>query len=75
MDGNNIKTDNTVIVKKQSRLRSWALWVSVAALAVWCVKTFAGVDISPQVSGLLDVLCPVFVGFGIINDPTNSSGI
>jgi len=47
----------------------------VAALAVWTVKTFAGVDISPQVSGLLNVLCPVLVGFGIINDPTNSSGI
>ncbi len=74
MDGNNITTGSTVVTK-QSRLRSWALWVSVAALAVWCVKAFAGVDISPQVSGLLDVLCPVLVGFGIINDPTNSSGI
>ena len=74
MDGNNITTGSTVVTK-QSRLRSWALWVSVAALAVWCVKIFAGVDISPQVSGLLDVLCPVLVGFGIINDPTNSSGI
>lgn len=74
MDGNNITTGSTVVTK-QSRLRSWALWVSVAALAVRCVKTFAGMDISPQVSGLLDVLCPVLVGFGIINDPTNSSGI
>lgn len=74
MDGNNITTGSTVVTK-QSRLRSWALWVSVAALVVWCVKTFAGIDISPQVSGLLDVLCPVLVGFGIINDPTNSSGI
>ena len=74
MDGNNITTGSTVVTK-QSRLRSWALWVSVAALAVWCVKTFAGVDISPQVSGLLDVLCPVLVGFGIINNPTDKSGI
>ena len=60
---------------KQNRFKSWALWVSVSALAVWCVKTFAGVDISPQVSGLLDVLCPVLVGFGIINNPTDKSGI
>ena len=74
MDGNNITTGSTVVTK-QSRLRSWALWVSVSALAVWCVKTFAVVDISPQVNSLLDVLCPVLVGFGIINDPTNSSGI
>ena len=44
MDGNNITTGSTVVTK-QSRLRSWALWVSVAALAVWCVKTFAGRDV------------------------------
>ena len=75
MDGNNIKTDNTAIVKKQSRLKSWGLWLSVAALVVWCVNTFCGIDISPQMNGALNVLCPVLVGFGIINDPTNSSGI
>lgn len=57
----------------QNRFRSWALWVSIAALVVFCVKEFAGVDISSTVNGLLDVLLPVLVGFGIVNNPTDKS--
>lgn len=56
---------------EQNRLKSWALWVSIAALVVFCVKEFAGLDISDTVNGLLDVLCPVLVGFGIVNNPTD----
>lgn len=59
----------------QNRLKSWALWVAVAALVVFCVKTFAGLDIQPQMDGFLNVLCPVLVGFGIINNPTNKEGL
>jgi uncharacterized membrane protein len=59
----------------QNRLKSWALWVSVAALVVFCVKEFVGLDISDTVDGLLNVLCPVLVGFGIINDPTTKDPI
>lgn len=55
---------------EQNRLKSWALWVSIAALIVFCVKEFAGLDISHTVNGLMNVLCPVLVGFGIINNPT-----
>jgi len=55
---------------KQNRMKSWALWMAIGALVVFCVKEFAGLDISGTVNGLLDVLCPVLVGFGIINDPT-----
>ena len=44
--------------------------MAIGALVVFCVKEFAGLDISGTVNGLLDVLCPVLVGFGIINDPT-----
>lgn len=54
------------------RFKSWALWLSIAALVVFCVKEFAGVDISSTVNGLLDVLLPVVVGFGIVNNPTDS---
>lgn len=57
----------------QNRLKSWALWVSIAALVVFCVKEFAGIDISNTVDGLLNVLCPVLVGFGIINNPTEKT--
>lgn len=55
-----------------ARFKSWALWLSVAALAVFCVRTFAGIDISDTVDGLLDVLLPVLVGFGIVNNPTDA---
>lgn len=55
----------------QNRFRSWALWLSIAALVVYIVKEFWGVDISDKVNGLLDVLLPVLVAFGIINNPTD----
>ena len=56
---------------KQNRFKSWALWLSVAALAVYVVKTVWGLDLSEQVNGLLDVLLPVLVAFGIVNNPTD----
>lgn len=58
---------------EQSRLRSWALWVSVAALVGFCVKEFAGFDISETLDGLLNVLLPVLVAFGIVNNPTDKT--
>lgn len=54
------------------RFKSWALWTSIAALVVFCVKEFAGVDIQETVDGLLNVVLPVLVAFGIINNPTDS---
>jgi uncharacterized membrane protein len=54
-----------------ARFKSWALWLAVAALVIFCVKEFAGVDIEPTVNGLLDMLLPVLVAFGIINNPTD----
>lgn len=53
------------------RFKSWALWTAIAALVVFCVKEFAGVDISETVDGLLNVLLPVLVAFGIVNNPTD----
>ena len=53
------------------RFKSWALWTAIAALVVFCVKEFAGVDISDTVDGLLYVLLPVLVAFGIVNNPTD----
>jgi uncharacterized membrane protein len=55
----------------QNRFKSWALWTSIAALVVFCVKEFAAIDISETVNGLLDVLLPVLVAFGIVNNPTD----
>lgn len=58
-----------------ARFKSWALWLAIAALVVFCVKEFGGVDISSTVNGLLDVLLPVLVAFGIVNNPTDSKHI
>ena len=58
-----------------SRFKSWALWLSMAALVVFCVKEFAGIDISETVDGLLDVLLPVLVAFGVVNNPTDRGHI
>lgn len=60
---------------KQNRFKSWALWLSVAALVVYIVKELCGVDISDTVNGLLDVLLPVLVAFGIVNNPTDKTHI
>ena len=38
------------------RFKSWALWTAIAALVVFCVNEFAGIDISDTVDGLLNVL-------------------
>ena len=59
----------------QNRFKSWALWTSIAALIIFCVKTFANIDISEEVNGFLDVLLPVLVAFGIVKNPTNKEGM
>lgn len=55
-----------------ARFKSWAVWLSLAALIVFCVKEFAGIDISETVNGFLDVILPILVAFGIVNNPTDT---
>lgn len=55
----------------QNRFKSWALWLAIAALIVFLVKTFWKVDIGETVDGFMNVLLPVLVGFGIVNNPTD----
>lgn len=55
-----------------NRFKSWAVWLSIGALVVFCVKEFGGIDISGKVNGFLDVLLPLLVAFGIVNNPTDS---
>lgn len=54
-----------------SRFKSWAVWLAVASLVVFCVKEYSGLDISESVNNLLNVLLPVLVAFGIVNNPTD----
>ena len=56
-----------------SRFKSWAVWLSIGAMIIFCAKEFGGVDISGTVDGLLDVLLPLLVAFGIVNNPTDKS--
>ncbi len=53
------------------RLKSWALWLAVGSLIVFCVKEFCGIDISENMNNFLNVLLPVLVGFGVVNNPTD----
>lgn len=55
----------------QNRFKSWALWLAIASLIVFCVKEFCGIDISQTMDAFLNVLLPVLVGFGVVNNPTN----
>lgn len=57
------------------RFRSWPLWLSLAALVTFCVKEFGGVDIAATVDGFMNVLLPILVAFGIINNPTDNKSI
>ena len=56
---------------EQNRFKSWALWTAIGALVAFCVKEFCGLDISETVNNFLDVLLPVLVAFGIVNNPTD----
>ncbi len=58
-----------------SRFSSWALWLSLSALAVFCVKEFCGVDISERADAFMNLLLPVLVAFGIVNNPTDKNSI
>ena len=55
------------------RFKSWALWLSIAALVIFCVKEFCGIDISSTVNGFMNVLLHVLVAVGIINNPTDKT--
>ena len=58
----------------QSRLKSWPLWVAIVTLVVYASKTYLGYEI-PGVDGLLDLILPVVVGFGIVNNPTDPNNL
>jgi uncharacterized membrane protein len=57
---------------EQNRWKSWALWLSVAALIAFVSKTFFGYEI-PQFDTLVNMILVVLAGFGIINNPTSKN--
>ena len=58
----------------KEKMRSWTMWLALAALVIY-VTGFFGIDISEQVNGLMNVLLPVFVGFGIVNNPNGRENL
>jgi len=59
---------------EQNRFKSWALWVSVAALVAFVLKAWFGYEI-PGWDEFVNLLLVVLAGFGIINNPTNKTGL
>lgn len=55
----------------KEKLRSWPMWLAIAALLVFCVKQFAGIDIAPVVDEFMTLLLPILIGFGIVNNPND----
>lgn len=55
----------------KEKAKSWPLWLALAALVVWAVKTTVGIDIGNQVDEFMDLLLAVLVAFGIVNNPNS----
>ena len=59
---------------KQSRWKSPVLWVSIASLIGFTVKTYFGYEI-PQFDVLVNMILIVASGLGIINNPENKAAL
>ena len=55
----------------KDKMKSWALWLAIAALIVFCIKEFCNIDISHTLNGILDRLLPILIAFGIVNNPNS----
>ena len=67
------RSEEKMVQLEQNRFKSWALWMSLAALVGFCVKEFCGIDISETLEQFMNVLLPVLVAFGIVNNPTRKN--
>ena len=54
----------------QNRFKSWALWLSIAALIAFVSKTYFSYEI-PEFDQLVNLILVVFTGLGILNNPQN----
>lgn len=51
--------------------KSWAVWTALAALITYCVRLFFKLDIGAVVDGLMNVLLPVLMALGVVNNPVS----
>lgn len=59
----------------QKWYQSWAVWLAIAALITYCVKLFFRLDIEDTLNSFMDVLLPVLMAFGVVNNPTQHGRI
>lgn len=61
------------------RLKSKVLWASIAALLLFVLKNWGLLDkiglTDQSFNALVDLLFPVLIGFGIINNPTDPKNL
>ena len=55
---------------EQNRFKSWALWLSVAALVSFVLKTYLKYEVE-GFDSLVNLVLVVLTGFGILNNPTD----
>ena len=60
--------------KLKEKMKSRTMWLSLTALVVFLIKEFTGVDFSGFTGEFLNLLLPVLVGLGIVNNPNDRSG-
>jgi len=60
----------TFLQKLKRRLRSWAVWTTLAALAGFVSKQWFGWEI-PGGDDFVTLLLAALVAFGIVNNPDN----
>ena len=56
------------------RFESPVVWTTLAALIAFITKEWFGFEI-PKFDVFVELLLAFFIAFGIVNNPTNSSGI
>ena len=56
----------------QSKYKSWALWLSIAALIAFVSKTYFNYEI-PDFDTLVNLILVVLTGFGILNNPNSKN--
>jgi len=64
---------------EQNRFKSWAMWISVIG-ALWVIASAFGITEKIGITEstfktVVDAIGTILIGFGIVNNPTDKTGI
>jgi len=59
----------------KEKIKSWPLWLAVAALITFIIQQVWGLDIGDQLNDFLTLALPVLIAFGIVNNPNSRESI